>query len=86
MTTLLAVYTSSGLVGCCNAKCYEAVHPNCECICGGSNHGKGRETAVENTRKLAQAWIRQYTHNRGLTDFNVSMHTECQQATLWGEL
>jgi len=49
MTTLIAVYNSSGLVGRCDAKCYNAKHPVCTCICGGANHGQGLQKAVENT-------------------------------------
>jgi predicted RNase H-like HicB family nuclease len=86
MTTLLAVYTSDGLVGRCDAKCYEAVQPDCDCICGGYNHGKGRETAIENTRQQVQTWIEHYTRSRNLIHFSVSVHAQCQQDTLWGEL
>lgn len=57
MTTLIAVYNSEGLVGRCDAKCYEAEHPDCDCICGGMNHGAGKGQAVENTRERAQQWI-----------------------------
>lgn len=57
MTTLIAVYTSSGCVGRCDAKCYEATTPHCECICGGINHGAGRNQAITNTVELAQKWI-----------------------------
>ena len=49
MTTLIAVYTSDGLVGRCDAKCYEATQPACECICGGRNHGAGIQTAIDHT-------------------------------------
>jgi hypothetical protein len=52
MTTLIAVYDSDGCVGRCDAKCYEATDPDCDCICGGRNHGVGRAQAVENTAAL----------------------------------
>ena len=51
MTTLIAVYTSDGCVGRCDAKCYNAEHPECECICGGRNHGVGLSRALDNTRE-----------------------------------
>lgn len=51
MTTVLAVYNSDGCVGRCDAHCHNAKHPECTCICGGMNHGKGREQAMENTRE-----------------------------------
>jgi hypothetical protein len=57
--TLIALYTSSGCVGRCDAKCYDAHKPGCGCICGGRNHGAGLERAVDNTRKLAESWQEQ---------------------------
>ena len=83
MTTLIAISTSSGLVGRCDAKCYEATCPVCECICGGRNHGVGREQAAENTRALAERWGENYTKQKGWTDFTIELHEECQQPTLW---
>jgi hypothetical protein len=85
MTTLIAVYTSSGLIGRCDAKCYEAITPLCECMCGGRNHGKGREYATSNTRALAEEWITTYTQSRGLVTFTTEVHPECQHRTLWEE-
>ena len=57
MTTLIAVYNSEGCVGRCDARCYEAAEPDCDCICGGRNHGAGKEQAIDNTRELAESWI-----------------------------
>lgn len=59
MTTLIAVYNSSGCVGRCDAKCYNATDAACECICGGKNHGAGLRQATQNTCELAEDWIRQ---------------------------
>jgi uncharacterized metal-binding protein len=59
VTTLLAVYTSDGCVGRCDAKCYDAAEPECDCICGGRNHGAGKQQALDNTRELAESWIEQ---------------------------
>ena len=56
MATLIASYNSDGCTGGCDAKCYNATHPECDCICGGINHGKGKETAIDNTRELAEKW------------------------------
>lgn len=60
--TLIAVYKSSGdkgsvCVGRCDARCYTASDPSCECICGGRNHGAGLQKAMDNTRELYQPWI-----------------------------
>lgn len=42
MTTLLAVYDSDGCVGRCDAKCYDATHAVCDCLCGGEHGADGR--------------------------------------------
>jgi hypothetical protein len=57
VTTLISYHSSGGDQGRCDAKCYEAQHPDCDCICGGRNHGAGLEEALDNTRELGQAWI-----------------------------
>lgn len=57
MTTLISVYNSESCVGRCDAKCYSANEPDCDCICRGMNHGAGKEQALDNTRELAQGWV-----------------------------
>ena len=57
MTTLIAVYNSSGVVGRCDAKCHNATHPDCDCVCGGANHGVGLKQAISNTREIAMDQI-----------------------------
>lgn len=57
MTTLIAYHSSGRDQGRCDAKCYEAQHPDCDCICGGRNHGAGLDQALENTRELGESWI-----------------------------
>ena len=52
--TLIHVGNSSGNVGRCDAKCYNAQDEHCDCVCGGANHGKGLKKAMENTRKHAE--------------------------------
>lgn len=63
MTTLIAVYNSDGCVGRCDARCYEAAEEECDCICGGRNHGAGQERALGNTRELAESWLEQARAN-----------------------
>lgn len=58
--TLIAVYNSDGGVGRCDAKCYNATSHECDCICGGANHGAGQQQAVENTREMVETWIDAY--------------------------
>jgi len=36
----------------CDAKCYDAAGDVCKCACGGKNHGKGLEKAIENTKEM----------------------------------
>ena len=69
MAVLIEVRTSSGVVGRCDAKCYNAQHPECECICGGANHGVGLARALENTREMAEAWMEEYARRKGLKDW-----------------
>jgi hypothetical protein len=57
MTTLIAVYTGDGCVGRCDAKCYNAWGPECHCICQGTNHGAGKQEAIDNMRELAESWL-----------------------------
>jgi hypothetical protein len=58
--TLIAVYGSEGCEGRCDAKCYDAKEPKCDCICGGRNHGAGKARAMQNTQELFQDWIDKY--------------------------
>lgn len=61
MATLIAVYNFIGDVRCCGAKCYDAKGPDCNCICGGANHGVGETIAREDSKyisddELAAEW------------------------------
>jgi len=72
MTTLIEAHNSSGCIGRCDAKCYNAEHPDCQCICGGANHGVGLAKAVENTEELAESWIESYGgEHADMTGFKV---------------
>lgn len=35
----------------CDARCYNAKHQECKCICQGKNHGVGLKQAVDNVLK-----------------------------------
>lgn len=50
MATVIAVYNSSGCIGRCDAKCHDAQGPDCDCICGGANHGGGLKAAIQNNQ------------------------------------
>jgi hypothetical protein len=87
--TLIAVYKSGGdrgsvCVGRCDARCYEASDPHCDCICGGRNHGAGKQRAMDNTRDMAARWIEAYEKKHQLTDAQWSIPaTDPQQTTLF---
>lgn len=36
----------------CDARCYDAKTAHCDCICGGKNHGAGKQQAMENVQKI----------------------------------
>lgn len=49
MTTLIIAKKEDGtIIGRCDDKCYNAQHPKCRCVCGGTNHGVGFHQAVRN--------------------------------------
>lgn len=60
MTTLIAVYNSDGCIGRCDAKCHNAVHPRCICVCGGKNHGIGLKEAPPNTWEISKEDIEEW--------------------------
>ncbi len=63
MTTLISYQSSGGDQGRCDAKCYDARQAECDCFCGGRNHGAGKEQALDNTRELAESWLEQARAN-----------------------
>jgi hypothetical protein len=81
--TLIAVYTSEGCIGRCDAKCYEAHEPHCDCICGGANHGAGLAQATDNTRRYAEAWLEKYANAKGLTEYRGELGQAVEQLDLF---
>jgi hypothetical protein len=69
MVTLISVYSSGGVVGRCDALCYDATQPVCRCICRSKCHGVGREQAEINSRELAETW-RDYAARLGGLPFD----------------
>lgn len=57
MSTLIVSSSAHGSRRRCNAKCYNARRPECDCICGGANHGVGECQARQNTRDLGATWL-----------------------------
>jgi hypothetical protein len=85
MSTLISVHNSDGCVGRCDAKCYDATHPHCDCICGGKNHGAGKKQATENTRELADTWLKDYMEAKGLKDAKGEINKEIFQLQLFND-
>jgi hypothetical protein len=46
VVTLMALGNSDGIRRC-DARCYEATEPDCDCICGGRYRGQGLDAARE---------------------------------------
>ena len=47
---LLTQKIGDGPVRRCDARCFNAKHGGCKCICGGRNHGAGITKALDNVR------------------------------------
>jgi predicted methyltransferase MtxX (methanogen marker protein 4) len=72
--TLIYSANSSGCTGKCDANCYNATTPHCDCICGGRNHGVGERQARDNTAKYAEEMIKEHAKNTGteVKDYTVN--------------
>lgn len=51
---VLTMHSSWGILGSCDARCYNAQSKSCLCICGGKNHGVGRKQAIVNARQIVK--------------------------------
>ena len=60
MTTLMIQYNGTQVTGRCDSSCYDAKEPECKCVCGGSNHGKGEQDAMENTAHHALEMVTEW--------------------------
>jgi len=83
MSTLISVYNSDGCVGRCDAKCYDAKHPHCDCVCGGKNHGAGLKQATDNTREMADSWIQNYIEAKGIQGAKGEINPDILQLRLF---
>lgn len=50
----------------CDAKCYNAHHSRCHCICGGKNHGAGLQQAIDNVRDIFLPALMQHSERAGV--------------------
>lgn len=62
MATLITVKYANGTQRRCDAKCYNAKHPRCKCVCGGMNHGVGLNSAIRATEGLAEDYLEQISN------------------------
>lgn len=76
--TLIAVANSEGERRC-DKRCYDARTLDCDCVCGGMNHGKGLARAQENTREHA----RQLPERIKAADPTAKTHVEAIQKGLF---
>lgn len=83
MTVLIAVYAAGGCVGRCDARCYDAASGDCDCICGGANHGAGIERAASNTRDQAEQWVKRYCKDQISDAYGVINHQVVDQFSLF---
>lgn len=80
---LIEVRNSQGIVGRCDAKCYNAAHAGCTCICGGRNHGRGLEKAVEQTREHVEEWVEAYAASQRLAEYEAHVNRRVYQMSLF---
>lgn len=89
MATLIAIYSGRDhrgrpiCVGRCDAKCYQATHRGCDCICGGKNHGVGERLATENTRAECDQWIEDYARLKRLKTYHSALGETVAQPCLF---
>lgn len=84
MTTLISVHNSEGCVGRCDAKCYDARHPTCVCICGGRNHGAGKSEAMGNVTQdmIGERSLAEFARKNGLDPSDLTAALYAQQREL----
>lgn len=59
---------SEGIKGRCDAKCHNAVTPECDCMCGGRYHGKGRDGTLEQVLREDGDRILEYARRRAAAE------------------
>lgn len=52
MPSVISFKSQGGWKAQCDSRCFAAIGPDCDCMCGGANHGKGYANAVQNTEKM----------------------------------
>lgn len=73
MQSLIFVRRDGKLVSKCDSRCYQAKQPDCDCVCGGANHGKGLEQSIINTQQHWKEWVQRFRKRRKLTKLTVKV-------------
>ena len=60
----------------CDARCYDAAGGECDCVCGGANHGRGLAQALVNTQQIAEEMLDKHGYAIEITE-------ACQQTDLF---
>lgn len=83
MSTL--IYQSNGdhCTGKCDANCYDAKNPVCDCVCGGRNHGVGLKQATENTREYIDEIIEELKNKPDAATLETFINPEIYQLKLF---
>jgi len=85
MTRLLSLISPGYNKAQCDARCYDGkAGASCRCICQGTNHGKGKEFAIENTRQHWKTWLVQWEKAHGETRYIISSSVVYKQECLPG--
>lgn len=70
-------------IGRCDARCYNAEHEDCDCVCGGLNHGAGEQQAINNTRDCWTEWAKDYAKRKGLKQYTTGVNPTVLQFALF---
>lgn len=62
MATVITWQSSGGKRRSCNARCHNAKHPTCKCICGGRYHGAARDGTLNRKVEEFQDQVLQELH------------------------
>ena len=81
--TLISSHNSDGCTGKCDANCYNATSSECDCICGGMNHGVGLKQAGVNTAKHCEEWIKKYAVEKGISEEECRVNLKIYQQQLF---
>lgn len=80
--TVIIKWWSEENSGQCDARCYAGgeTKNGCDCICGGANHGAGKQQAMIRTRAMALTWM---AHRPDIVKWTVAKAVPFRQPD-WG--